>query len=82
MDIKKRFLVTGGSGFIGAALVNRLLIEGHKVRVLDNGFRGSLRRLEVVQNNIEYIEGDVRNKKIVSKACKLWGCLCACWKLT
>ena len=68
--MKKRFLVTGGSGFIGSALVHRLLIEGHKVRVLDNGFRGSLRRLEVVQNNIEYIEGDIRDKQIVSEACK------------
>ena len=74
--MKKRFLVTGGSGFIGSALVHRLLIEGHKVRVLDNGFRGSLRRLEVVQNNIEYIEGDIRNKKIVSKACKNIDVIC------
>ena len=72
----KKFLVTGGAGFIGSALVQRLVIEGHKVRVLDNGFRGSLRRLEVVQNNIEYIEGDIRNKKIVSKACKNIDVIC------
>ena len=73
---KNTIVVTGGSGFIGSALVHRLLIEGHKVRVLDNGFRGSLRRLEVVQNNIEYIEGDIRNKKIVSKACKNIDVIC------
>lgn len=40
-----RFLITGGAGFIGAALANRLVQEGHHVRVLDNlsnSERGSL----------------------------------------
>ena len=39
-------LVTGGSGFIGAALVKKLLSDGHSVRVLDDHSRGAPRRLE------------------------------------
>lgn len=41
----KHYLVTGGTGFIGAALVLRLLAAGHRVRVLDNNSRGAKRRL-------------------------------------
>jgi nucleoside-diphosphate-sugar epimerase len=39
------FLMTGGAGFIGSALVNRLIELGHSVRVVDNfgtGFRRNL----------------------------------------
>ena len=40
-----KFLVTGGTGFLGASLVKRLLEEGHQVRVLDNESRGRKNRL-------------------------------------
>lgn len=55
-----RILVTGGSGFIGAALVKRLVREGHRVRVLDDNSRGAPRRLAGVEKDIEFIGGDVR----------------------
>ena len=57
----KRYLVTGGSGFIGSTLVKSLLKSGHSVRVFDNNSRGNLRRLESVINEIEFVEGDIRN---------------------
>jgi nucleoside-diphosphate-sugar epimerase len=72
----KKYLVTGGSGFIGSALVKKLLAEGNNVRVLDNGFRGNLRRLNDVISDIEYINGDIRDKDIVNKACKDIDVLC------
>src|SRR5256884_8990269 len=40
-----RFLVTGGAGFIGSALVDRLLAEGHVVDVVDDLSTGSLANL-------------------------------------
>ena len=60
-------LVTGGGGFIGSNLVKRLLIEGYHVRVLDNGFRGGRSRLADVIEEVEYIQGDIRDSDIVDK---------------
>lgn len=60
-------LITGGAGFIGSHLVDRLLSEGHSVRVLDNlstGRRQNLPKLE----QIEFIEGDIRDQETVAAA--------------
>ena len=67
--MKKKYLVTGGSGFIGSALVRKLLDEGHSVRGFDNNSRGNLRRLDDILDNIEFIEGDIRDLDQVNKAC-------------
>lgn len=68
--MKKKYLVTGGSGFIGSALVKKLLSEGHSVKVFDNNSRGNLRRLESVIDQIEFVEGDIRELDQVLDACK------------
>ena len=67
---KKKYLVTGGSGFIGSAIVRRLVKEGHGVRVLDNDIRGASERLKDVANEIEIVQADVRDAEAVQKACK------------
>lgn len=66
----KKYLVTGGAGFLGSALVKRLVKEGCAVRVLDNNFRGSKERLNEVANKVEFVDADIRDAKAVQRACK------------
>lgn len=68
----RKFLVTGGSGFIGAALVRRLLADGARVRALDNHIRGRAGRLASVRGPLDLIEADVRDGSAVARAAE--GC--------
>jgi dTDP-glucose 4,6-dehydratase/UDP-glucose 4-epimerase len=61
-----RVLVTGGAGFIGSALVKRLVAAGHDVVVLDNSSRGSWNRLDGV--SCVEVAGDVRDLEDVVTA--------------
>ena len=71
----KSYLVTGGSGFIGAALVRRLVARGERVRVLDNLSRGNQRRLGDVVGDVEFVEADIRDAAAVSRAAKGIDCV-------
>jgi nucleoside-diphosphate-sugar epimerase len=66
--MRKKYLVTGGTGFIGSALVRRLVSEGHSVRVIDNNSRGAISKLSDVINDIEFIEADIRDSDAVLKS--------------
>jgi UDP-glucose 4-epimerase len=67
MELKrKNVLVTGGAGFIGSHLADRLVTEGCRVRVLDNLSTG--RRENINPDLVTFWEGDVRNEKDVEKA--------------
>ena len=63
-----RYLVTGGSGFLGSAVVKALVKMGAYTRVLDNNSRGRTRRLRGVLDDIEFIEGDIRDAEKVKQA--------------
>jgi UDP-N-acetylglucosamine/UDP-N-acetyl-alpha-D-glucosaminouronate 4-epimerase len=66
-------LVTGGAGFIGSHLVERLLADGVRVRVLDNfstGARTNLGFAPRFRRQLEVIRGDVRNLPVVLRAAR------------
>jgi UDP-N-acetylglucosamine/UDP-N-acetyl-alpha-D-glucosaminouronate 4-epimerase len=56
-----RVLITGGGGFIGSHVVDRLLVEGHDVRALDNFTTGRRENLDGVLGDIELVEGDIQS---------------------
>src|SRR5438874_666158 len=64
----RKFLITGGTGFLGSALVRRLVAAGHFVRVFDDNSRGAPRRLADIAAGLELIQGDVRDRDRMSKA--------------
>lgn len=66
----KTYLVTGGTGFIGAGVVKRLVADGHTVRVLDNNSRGAARRLADIEGGYEMVEADIRDAGAVNQATK------------
>jgi UDP-glucuronate decarboxylase len=60
---RKRILVTGGAGFVGSNLVDRLMMEGHEVIVLDNMFTGRKKNVQhwIGHPSFQMIVGDVVN---------------------
>ena len=56
-----RFVVTGGAGFIGSALVRALISQGRRVHVIDNLSTGNLDNLEDVADQITVHEADIRD---------------------
>lgn len=62
-----RALVTGGAGFIGSHLTERLLNDGHTVCIIDNLSTGSLRNIETCKRhpNFELVVGDIRNRELI-----------------
>lgn len=65
-------LVTGGAGFIGSHLVDGLLTQGARVRVLDNLATGRLENLDHCLEDIEFRPGDIRDLETCQSAAR--GC--------
>jgi nucleoside-diphosphate-sugar epimerase len=63
-----KILVTGGAGFIGSHIVERLVKDGHGVRVFDNFSTGRRENLAAVVGRIEFFEGDIRDFPAVCQA--------------
>ncbi len=65
-----RILVTGGAGFIGSHLAEKLLAAGHEVVVLDNFLTGKRANLASFENNerFQLIEGDIRDFAVCRRA--------------
>jgi UDP-glucose 4-epimerase len=65
---RHRYLVTGGAGFIGSHLVEALVAQGHRVRVLDNLSSGFARNLEHITGEVELVVGDIRSPDHIAAA--------------
>ncbi len=64
----KRILVTGGAGFIGSHIVDRLVDLGASVVVLDDLSSGKLENLAKSREKINFIKGDIRDEKALEAA--------------
>ena len=62
------YLITGGAGFIGSHLAHVLAARGDYVRVLDNLSTGHVANLAGATGRIEFVEGDLVNKRDVERA--------------
>ncbi len=64
-----QILVTGGAGFVGSHLTDRLLLEGHSVKVLDNFETGRLSNLAHHEHNVglELIQGSVLDTRLLER---------------
>jgi UDP-glucose 4-epimerase len=63
-----RILVTGGAGFIGSHVTERLVRDGHSVTVLDDLSTGRRANLEGVLGDVEFLHGDVADASITARA--------------
>ncbi|MEM3688184.1 SDR family NAD(P)-dependent oxidoreductase, partial [Saccharolobus sp.] len=67
----RRVLVTGGAGFIGSHLVDRLISEGYSVRIIDNFSTGRMENLgqhAEKSSQLEIIRGDLKNPKDIEES--------------
>ena len=67
--MKKKFLITGGTGFIGSNIANYLLKKKYSVVLFDNNSRGSLKNIDLKNKKVSFIKGDIRCFNDVLKAC-------------
>jgi len=66
----RTYLVTGGAGFIGSHIAERLVREGGRVRVLDDFSSGRDENLESFRGGVELIRGDIRDARLVNEAAR------------
>ena len=59
MPKKIKSIITGGAGFIGSHLAEKLVSDGHKVIIIDNLKNGNLRNLKEIKNKITFVKADI-----------------------
>ena len=62
-----KYLITGGAGFIGSHLVEKLIVRGEQVVVLDNFSTGLANNLSVVKDKINFKQGNILDRSVIYK---------------
>ncbi len=68
--MSEKVLITGGLGFIGSALAARLMEQGARVTLFDNGQRGRLENIHALGKRVRFVRGDIRDERAVTKVCR------------
>lgn len=63
-----KYLVTGGAGFIGSSIAERLLGQGERVRIIDDFSTGRRINVETLKGSVELVEGSICDPAVVKKA--------------
>jgi len=66
--MQQLYLITGGAGFIGSHIVEELVAKGERVRVIDNLSTGRRENLQHLKDDIEFMEGDLRDLETTTRA--------------
>jgi UDP-glucose 4-epimerase len=62
-----KYLITGGSGFIGSHLAESLIARGDEVVIIDNQSTGSITNLKNIDSKVKLIDGDILDKSLLEK---------------
>ncbi|MFH1545582.1 MAG: SDR family oxidoreductase [archaeon] len=65
--MKENVVVTGGAGFIGSHIARELVKQGYGVKVIDNLFEGKMENISDIENEIEFVKGDIRDNELLEK---------------
>lgn len=66
----KKVVVTGGAGFIGSHVVEKLVKNGSSVTVFDNLQNGSLKNLRTVKDDVNFVKGECTDIDAITRACR------------
>ena len=62
-----KYVVTGGAGFIGSHLTEKLIEQGYQVTIIDNLNTGKEKNLEHVREKIDFVKGDILDEKLINE---------------
>lgn len=72
----KKAVVTGGAGFIGSHVVDKLVSDGWEVTVVDNLFSGFMKNIEHHGDKIRFVKGSITDQKLmrelITEGCTIW----------
>ncbi len=70
-----KYLITGGAGFIGSHIAEKLVNLGHEVVIFDNFSTGKRENLAPIEDKIEVVEGDICDLEVLKQACQGVDCI-------